>query len=218
MSGPQSGPDPPAELASPVSAASASGLDEGQLDQADLAALQELFRFRQLDPALSCIIYPLADWQIPEGLSAAALKRVELNLPAVAAQGLRMVPLPGKARNFSLLIQPLRPRLHKDLPLAWAQPVRRTRVLPAALRPAERESINRAMVAKYGADTRFLTLQAVFREVPPECAKTVRLDEALRFCQFSLPAGSQAAKLRQGYALAIATGESGKTYPALARL
>jgi hypothetical protein len=96
--------------------------------------------------------------------------------------------------------------------------IRRRRVQAGELSEEQLKAVNAAVVRKYGSTARSLTLLGVFREVPPEAAHSIRLDDGLRFCQFNLPEGCKPDRLRKGYSLIVVQGESGKTYPLLARL
>jgi hypothetical protein len=212
-------PEPPPPESQPeASETTASGLREQELNQADIEQLRAQFRFSALPSSIDCSVQTLTDWPLAPGLEAGLLQRVPLDIPPVRSRPLKLAPLPGRVKVQHLRPDPVRLRVQRDLPRALGQPIRRTRVLPGDLAVAEQAAVNRAFVAKYGSGAARLHLQAVFREVPPEAAKSVRLDEALRFCQFELPAGVPVHKLHSGHALAVAIGDSGKTYPLLVRL
>lgn len=215
---PDEGAAPPADSPDPEQPRTASGLDETELDPRDMDELRGQFRFTRAEHESSAGVATLAGWELPPALDKSQLAITALAIPSVRAERMRMAPLPGKVRTATVRIDQPRVRMQRDLALALAMPIRRPRVAAGELTRAEQDAVNSAVVKKYGSAARNLTLAGVFREVPPEAAKSVRLDEALRFCQFTLPPGTNVARLQSGYALVIATGDSGKTYPALARL
>lgn len=205
--------DPPVEPES-----TASGLDEKQIDAADLAALQAQFTFSSVSTALEAKAELLGGWQLPEGLDKRHVQTAALAIGAVRSAQMKLAPLPERIKPQQLRLPDLRAKLHRDLAPMLMQPIRRNRTDAQDLTKAEQDAVNKAFVAKYGSATKQLTLAGVFREVPLESAKSVRLDDTLRFCVFTLPPGTPVHKLHSGYALVVATGESGKTYPLLVRL
>lgn len=196
----------------------ASGLHERDIDPADLAALQAQFTFSSIAPGVATEVEVIGGWQLPQGLDKRAVQTAALAIAEVKSARMRLAPLPDRVRVHHERLGELRPKLHRDLAPALAQPIRRDRTSLELLSKAEEQAVLKAVVAKYGSAAKQLRVQGIFREVPLEAAKSVRLDDSLRFCVFTLPPGVPVHKLHSGYALVVTVGESGKTYPLLVRL
>jgi hypothetical protein len=203
---------------SPTDSATASGLDAAQIAPQDLAELQAQFHFSALTPGVDAQLQPLANWELQAGLRREQLQSAALPIAEVRSARMKLVALPERVRVHQQRLPEMHARLHRDLKPALAQPIRRNRVAPHELSAAEQAAVVKALKDKHGTAARLLKLEGVYREVPLEASKSVHLDESLRFCVFTLPVGVAVNRLRSGYALVVASGESGKTYPLLVRL
>lgn len=205
--------DPPAPAA-----ISASGLDTTQIASDDLAALHAQFTFSSVTPGVALDSKVLEGWQLPAGLGKTEVQSAALAIAEVRSARMKLAPLPDRVRCQHLRLQDMHAKLHRDLAPALAQPIRRDRVAAHNLSKDELLAVNKALLAKYGGAAKVLKLEGIYREIPLEASKSVRLDESLRFCVFNLPAGTAVQRLHTGYTLIVASGDSGKTYPLLVRL
>jgi hypothetical protein len=196
----------------------ASGLDATQIAPEDLAALQAQFSFNTVTPGVAAGVQALSGWELPAGLAKTGVHSAALSMAQVRSARMKLAPLPERVHCHHQRLEAPRVRTHRDLRPVIGQPIRRNRTAPHELSAAEQQAVTKALRDKYGSSAQRLALQGVYREVPLEAANSVRLDESLRFCVFTPPAGTPVHKLHCGYSLVVATGESGKTYPLLVRL
>jgi hypothetical protein len=195
----------------------ASGLDETQIAANDLAELQAQFRFNSAVPGIGIQLGSALDWQLPTGLAKAQVQTAVLAMSEVRAMRMRLAPLPDRIKVNQARLTVVPAKFRRDLAPIQGQPIRRERSDLSDLTKAQEQAVFKAMLDKYGSAARNLLVRGVYREIPLESAKSVRLDDSLRFCVFTLPPGVPAHKLHTGYALIVSTGESGKTYPLLVR-
>lgn len=194
----------------------ASGLDEAQIDAADLQVLRDLVRLHTIAPGMAVAATALAGWEcaMPPG----RIKHVEPGCPAPRRLGLRIVPLPHQAAIRRLPQPKLAVRLKHGLPLALRQPVRRRRLRLDDLPPEMLKSMFTKLYEKYGEQARHMEIAAVFPHVPPEAANAISVDPALAWAAFELPAGVAPGKARAGFYLIVLSTPEGETRKVLLRL
>jgi hypothetical protein len=194
----------------------ASGLDESQIDAADLKALRGSVRLRSLPLDMAVATTKLAAWEC--ALPSGSLRSIEPGCATPRKFALRIVPLPHKAVIRRLAQQTPSARLMRDLPLALRQPVRRRRIRPDDLPEAMLKTLFTKLFEKYGEQARQMEITAVFPHVPPEAAGAITVDPALAWAAFELPAGVAPGKARAGFYLIVLSAPEGETRKVLLRL
>lgn len=203
------------EVRLPEDTGTVSGLDETQIDAADLRKLQEAFRLRQA--------LPLPDqgadqrW-ISAGLRAESIHIVEPAVSTPAIRRVRIEPLPSGSgiRRYKLPAGLFHVR--RDLKLALSQPVRRRRLNLGELSAKQEKELYRKLYEKYGERAKSITVQAVFAHVPPEAARSARLSSDLRLLSFVFPPDVSPRSAEEGHYYIVLQDERNKTWSALFRL
>lgn len=175
-------------------ARTASGLEERQIAAQDLRELQGLLKVRQL--SLSSPTLPMHS--LAPGVDLPPVREVLLSLSAPRTLKLRLVALPDRARLKALKFETPRLKLQHSLELIQRQPVRRQRILPAELSPAQREALARALFKQYGKAAQGLMPVALFAHVPPELKDGLRLSSDGRCLGILVPRGFHANKASSG--------------------
>lgn len=207
-------PEPPDTR--PVPPLTASGLDEAQLDPADLQALRDAVKLRTCGLEAGATFRRLEDFH-PE-LQLAGLHFVECGLLPLQALALRLAPLPRQAAVRRLAWREPQAVVRHATALAQQQPVRRSRLRPDDLPPAQLKALLAAMYKKYGPEAGELEIAAVFAHVPPEAKAAIGIDPALRWAAFTLPAGTTPQAAHAGYYLVVLRAKNNETRKVLFRL
>lgn len=208
--------DPPGKPP-PDKKRTASGLDESQLDPSDLEALRKAVVLKHFPLEAQAAMRQPAAWRVAS-LDAAALHAVSVAIGEARPLKLRIAPLPTRTKLRKLPLPPLRATMRSDLEAALRQPVRRPRILPETLpRPLYKE-LHRQLYAKYGEQARELIIAAVFPQVPPEVAPTLKVQHELDFAVFRVPEGVSAARLQKDCYLVILRAPGGETRNVILRL
>jgi hypothetical protein len=194
----------------------ASGLDETQIDAADLKALREMVRLRSLTPGITVPTAKLAGWEcvLPPG----SISLIEPGCTAPRTLTLRIVSLPRKATLRRLAPPAPQVRLQRGLPLAQRQPVLRRKLRPDSLPEEMLKSLYTKLFEKYGDQARRMKVAAIYPHVPPEAAGAISVDPALAWAAFELPAGMAPGKARAGFFLIVLSTPGGETRKVLLRL
>lgn len=196
----------------------ASGLDESQIDAADLELLHGALRLKAATPDMVCDVYRHSAGFIEPGLLKEQVHGIEPGLEVPASHKLHIVELPHVVKTHKLRLPQAKPRLHKDLPLAWGQPIRRQRIYPGDLPREVGKALYEAMFRKYGEKAKAMDVAAVFAHIPPECAQSIKLEADLGGARFTLPDSLSLRKARSGYYLVVIEQAGGKTRNVLFRL
>ncbi len=207
-------PDPPDRRREPPP--TVSGLDETQIDPADLRALRDAVVLRTCDLEASATVTQLRDFELvfpPE-----CLRQVEPGFSALRALALRIVPLPRQIKAQRLALNEPQLKLRRDLPLALKQPVRRPKLRPDDLPPGKQKALFTALYNKYGPQARELEVQAVFAHVPPEAKDALMLESTLNWAAFTLPPGLAVHQARADFYLVVLSGPGNETRKVLFRL
>jgi hypothetical protein len=208
---------PHSEPGAPEREGTASGLDEAQIDAADLRALHDAVKLRQLAPGVEVQCRALAGWEARLA-SALRLRAVSAPLAAPRSLRLRFAPLPRsvRVRRLSRALPNL--RLRRGLRLALVQPVLRQRLRPDDLPEAQLKALLKALYEKCGAEARQLEIVAAFAHIPPEAVGSISVDPTLRAASFTMPDGLSAAEAQAGHYLAFLRNPAGETRMVLLRL
>lgn len=193
---------------------SASGLDERQIAAEDIAALQALFVPIEAKLGVGAQNYSL-DLESLGLAQPPGICDIPLGVPEPRPLRIKVEPLPKIRRPKRLPVKAPRLRFHKDLQSCMKQPIRRRKLRLSMLTEEQQANMSRELQKKFGPGANELNLVAAFAHIPPESAKTIRLDQDLRYATF-VPTGS--SRNKTGYFLLILEGKENKTEKVLVRL
>jgi hypothetical protein len=211
-------PKPPELEDGADDARTVSGLDESQIDAADLEQLRKAVVLHTCDLKSSAKVRALPDAQLHIAPTASHLHSLQLGgaSAGVAKQPVGLHEL--RAVYKQLELGAATPRIRKGLDAALSLAVRRRRLLEGELSREREKALYRALYQKLGEEAHGLEVRAVFAHVPPEAADSVSVDRELRWASFCLPAGWPASRARGGFYLVVLRGEGNKTRRLLLRL
>ena len=197
-----------------LSLVSASGLDERQIAAEDIVALQALFVPIQakLDLASPTCCLDFDGLGLDQPIE---ICEIALGVPEPRPLKIKVEPLPKLRQPKRLALTPPRLRIRRNLALALQQPIRRKKLRLGMLTADQQENMSRELFKKFGPAAKTLYLVAAFAQIPPESAKSISLDQHLRYATF-IPAANK--KNRPGYFLLILEGQNNKTEKVLVRL
>jgi len=194
----------------------ASGLDESQINSADLQALRDSVRLHALVPGVASVTRTLSGWEC--ALPPGSISAIEPGCAAPRRFTLRIVPLPHKVAMRHLPPLTASIRLQRDLPLALRQPVRMRRLRPEGLPEAQLKVLFTKIFEKYGEQAQAMEITAIYPHVPPEAASAISVDPALAWAAFILPTGMAPGKARAGFYLIVLGTPESETRKLLLRL
>jgi len=194
-----------------------SGLDEKQIDRADLEALRAACRLNQLLPEPLISEEPS---KAPLDLGAVhpSLVAVDLAVAEPVSQRIRIAPLPRRSQIRRLPLQLGLTRVRRNLKLALRQPIRRSKLRLGELKAAQEKDLYRKLFEKYGKRAQEMTVEAVFAHIPPEGAKSARLSEDFESLEFRFPANTSPRGAVAGHYLVVLSDPRHKTWSVLFRL
>ncbi len=197
---------------------SASGLDEAQIDQADIGQLHEVFKVHQLKGDIQAKVRSLDSEWIQPGLPASQVNRAKVALLPAKPVRLRFAQLPQKTPIRRLKFPFPRFRLYRSITPALGQQIRRDRV-PDNLMSREMEKrVYAKLYEQLGDGARSVEVLGVFPNIPPEAAETVQVDSELRWAVFSWGPGQKPARARPGFHLIVFRDHEKRTKKMLSRL
>lgn len=193
---------------------SASGLDERQIAAEDIAALQALFvpieaKLGVLAQNYSLDLESLGLAQLP------GICDIALGVPEPRPLRIKIAPLPKIPRPKLLAIKVPRLRFCRDLHTAMLQPIRRKKLGLSMLTDGQQANMSRELLKKFGPSANKMYLLAAFAHIPPDCAKSIRLDPDLRYATFVPKSNSSS---RKGFYLLVLEGPGNQTEKVLVRL
>ena len=181
----------------------ASGLDESQIDSADLQALHDIVRLHTIALGTAVQARRLENWEC--SLPPGSIRAIEPGCAAPRRVTLRLAPLPHKVAIRRLPQPTSSIRIKRDTPLAQRQPVRRRKLRPDDLPEAQLKTLFTKVYEKYGELARGMEIAAVFPHIPPEAANAISVDPALAWAAFVLPPAVAPDKARAGFYLIVLT-------------
>jgi hypothetical protein len=196
-----------------------SGLDESSIESADLTALQAAFAMRSLDPSIRAAMHRLDPALLDGAAPALQIRSVDLSIRPRRSAGQTLLAVLGKTTMHRLKVPVSRPGFRHHLPAACLLPVLRRRMFTDEISKEAAASLFSQIYEKYEELAGTLDVLALFRNVPPECAGSIVLDEKLQQLSF-LPdsGGKNSQKYTYGYYLAVLRDASGKLRRLLLRL
>jgi len=197
---------------------SASGLDETQIEKADLEHFQQATVLRQVDTQITCPVHQLEMGWIEPGLPGTSIKHARVEFAPRKPIRMRFALLPNRI-NVSKLKPPATSlRLRRALSIAGMQPIRRDK-LDLRFMSREFESrLDHKLKERFGAGIDSVEILGVFPHVPPEAAETVQVDSELRWATFTWSSKLNPAKALPDFFLIIFRDQDQRTKKLLVRL
>ncbi len=193
---------------------SASGLDERQIAPVDIAALNALFRSEAVPLDIGCGICSIDLEAVQPKLACSAFE-VGLGIPEPRPLRIKVEPLPRKVKTRRMPLKTQRIKTKANQPASMAQLVSRKKMRLSMLSEKQQENMSKELFKKYGAEAQSMYLVAAYANIPPESAKSIRLDNQLRFATF-IP--NHPGRNQGGYYLLILERKDGQTEKVLVRL
>jgi hypothetical protein len=194
-----------------------SGLDERQIDAADLETLRAACRLNQLLPEPAAGVGQ-RETLIDLGALRPSLNAVELAIAEPVSQRIRIAPLPKRSKINRAALPLGLIRVRRNLKLALRQPIRRSKLRLGELKAAQQKELYRKLFEKYGRRAEEITVEAVFAHVPPEGAQSARLSEDFESLEFKFPANTSPRGVVTGQYLVVLSDRLRKTWSVLLRL
>jgi hypothetical protein len=121
----------------------------------------------------------------------------------------RALPKHCVVRRASLPRARIRPK--DGLAVARRLPIVRQRLLPADLTASELAEIFRELYVRFGKEAQDLDVAAVFANIPPGAAASVKVDPGFARASFVVPPDVPVSKLSPGCHLVVLRAKTGET-------
>jgi hypothetical protein len=166
----------------------ASGLDESQIESADIEKLHAAFvpRKQQLK------LHTSANTLDPEFFSSKSFGLQSRKVSGIGFEDpqtvkLRIAPLPTRVKVRRQKLRPLKLRPVNGLSLMREQPVSRLPLPVRKLDPEMARELFRKLFEKFGKAAERCEVLAVYRGVPPAAAKSIQVEPGPGSLQFLVP-------------------------------
>ena len=196
-----------------------SGFNEADIDPQDLLRLHASFEFHGLDPGLTAVLHGLQQQQLDCSSLPRRIHKLDLSIRPRRSRLGKLLAALHLSKDYALPIPPFRLQIRRADSLAQSLPVYRRRLFTDEIPRSAAKSLFRQLHERFGDTSDELAVLALYRNIPPDCAGSISIDENLQQASF-IPAGQTSGRRRvaQGHYLVVLRDASGKLRRVLFRL